>query len=124
MSIGDGAVLGKLFSHLHRKEQIPAFLHAVQAIREPRVKSVLKASLGNIFAVSLPPGIAEQRDRELHERAQREVRNLGTRGSQTTSEEMVKVRRVMSCLRLGHLQGKGAPLTFWVGNRGHLRLRS
>ncbi|TBU22985.1 FAD/NAD(P)-binding domain-containing protein [Dichomitus squalens] len=89
MSIGDAAVLGKLFSHLHRKEQIPIFLNAVQEIREPRVQSVLKASLGNIFAVSLPPGIAEQRDRELRERAEQEVRNLGRAGTQTTSEEMI-----------------------------------
>ncbi|KAI1784260.1 FAD/NAD(P)-binding domain-containing protein [Ganoderma leucocontextum] len=91
LSVGDAAALGQIFSHLHRREQIKGFLHAVQEVREPRVKAVLEVSVGNIFAGDLPPGVAEHRDSGLHERAEEEVRNLGTEGPQNTSEKMVSV---------------------------------
>ncbi|OSC97078.1 FAD/NAD(P)-binding domain-containing protein [Trametes coccinea BRFM310] len=94
MAAGDGAVLGRLFSHLHRKDQIDAFLNAVPEIRAERVERVLRAALGNIFAVSLPPGIAEAHDRALRERAERGIKDLGTTngggaGTGQTSEEMM-----------------------------------
>ncbi|CDO76682.1 hypothetical protein BN946_scf184677.g2 [Trametes cinnabarina] len=94
MAAGDGAVLGRLFSHLHRKDQIDAFLNAVHEIRAPRVERVLRAALGNIFAVSLPPGIAEAHDRALRERAEQGIKDLGTTngggmGTGQTSEAMM-----------------------------------
>ncbi|KAI0769575.1 FAD/NAD-P-binding domain-containing protein [Trametes elegans] len=76
MACGDVAVLGRLFSHLHRKDQIDSFLNAVQEIRAERVENVLRASEGNIFAVSLPPGVAEGTDREMLQRAERGIRDL------------------------------------------------
>ncbi|KAI8975918.1 FAD/NAD(P)-binding domain-containing protein [Trametes punicea] len=97
MAAGDGAVLGRLFSHLHRKDQIDSFLNAVHEIRAGRVERVLRAAQGNIFALSLPPGIAEARDRALRERAERGVEALGTGGegragcmSERTSDEMMQ----------------------------------
>ena len=47
----------------------------------------MKASAGNIFAVSLPPGMAEARDRQLAERAEKGIRGLA-RGQ--TSEQMME----------------------------------
>ncbi|KAI0708158.1 hypothetical protein C8T65DRAFT_650216 [Cerioporus squamosus] len=85
MSTGDAAVLGRLFTHLHRPEQIDSFLSAVQEIRQSRVQNVMKASAGNIFAVSLPPGMAEARDRALRERAEKGIEGLA---SGQTSEQM------------------------------------
>ncbi|KAI0779953.1 hypothetical protein C8Q74DRAFT_1367760 [Fomes fomentarius] len=90
LATGDAAVLGRLFRHLHRKEQIDSFLSAVQEIRQPRIEQVVKASLGNVFAVSLPPGVAQAHDRTLRERAEKGIKDLGRRQSHT-SEEMVQV---------------------------------
>ena len=87
MATGDAAVLGRLFPHLHRHEQIDSFLSAVQEIRQSRVENVMKASAGNIFAVSLPPGMAEARDRRLRERAEKGIRGLA---SGQSSEQMME----------------------------------
>ncbi|TFK82561.1 FAD/NAD(P)-binding domain-containing protein [Polyporus arcularius HHB13444] len=87
MSTGDAAVLGRLFKYLHRPEQIDTFLSAVQEIRESRVQHVMKTSAGNIFAVSLPPGMAEARDRRLQERAEEGIAGLA---SGQTSEQMIE----------------------------------
>ena len=87
MATGDAAVLGRLFTHLHRHEQIDSFLSAVQEIRQSRVENVMKASAGNIFAVSLPPGMAEARDRRLRERAEKGIRGLA---SGQSSEQMME----------------------------------
>ncbi|RPD73828.1 FAD/NAD(P)-binding domain-containing protein [Lentinus tigrinus ALCF2SS1-7] len=92
MSTGDAAVLGRLFTHLHRHEQIDSFLSAVQEIRESRVENVMKASAGNIFAVSLPPGMAEARDRQLAERAEKGIRGLA--GGQTSEQMMETIESV------------------------------
>ncbi len=90
MSTGDAAVLGRLFTHIHRKEQIDSFLNAVQEIRESRVEHVIKASTSNVFAVSLPPGLAETHDRQMRERAMKGAANL-SRGRRQSSEEMMQV---------------------------------
>ena len=93
MAAGDGAVLGRIFAHLHSRTQIDAFLSAVQEVRASRVQPVVRASLGNIFAVALPPGIAEAHDRALRERAERGIASLpgaGEGGKAPTSEEMVQ----------------------------------
>lgn len=63
----------------------------MQEIREARIKTVLAASVGNIFAAALPPGMAEE-DAVLRERAEQEVMNLGIEGPQNTSDKMVSVR--------------------------------
>ncbi|KAI0780295.1 hypothetical protein C8Q74DRAFT_1416832 [Fomes fomentarius] len=90
MSTGDAAVLGRLFTHLHRKEQIDSFLNAVQEIRQSRVENVIRASTSNVFAVSLPPGLAETHDRQMRERAMEGAANLSRRRGQS-SEEMMQV---------------------------------
>ena len=87
MATGDAAVLGRLFTHLHRHEQIDSFLSAVQEIRQSRVENVMKASAGNIFAVSLPQGMAEARDRRRRERAEKGIRGLA---SGQSSEQMME----------------------------------
>ena len=92
MSTGDAAVLGRVFSHLHRHEQIDSFLSAVQEIRKDRVNHVLHASAGNILAVSLPPGVAAARNADLRARNERGLKRLGEevgmRASAESAEEM------------------------------------
>ncbi|OJT10668.1 3-hydroxybenzoate 6-hydroxylase [Trametes pubescens] len=99
MGAGDGAVIGRLFAHLHRRDQINSFLNAVQEIREPRVERVIRAATGNIFAVSLPPGVAEARDRDLREHAEREIQDLsgaGAMGRQTSQEMMSAIENIFA----------------------------
>ncbi|OBZ66109.1 3-hydroxybenzoate 6-hydroxylase 1 [Grifola frondosa] len=88
MAAGDAAALGRIFAHLHRKNQIKSFLNAVQEIRQKRIEVVQKTANGNIFAVSLPPGIAEARDKSLRAKAAAGVKALGT---SSTYLEMQKV---------------------------------
>lgn len=60
LAIGDAAVLGTLFSHIHHRDQIPRLLAAFQELRQGRCESVGKWELGIIATSSLPPG--PQRD--------------------------------------------------------------
>ena len=94
LAVGDGAVLGRLFSHLHTREQIPSFLCAVQEIREERVASVINSCEGN--TASLPPGVAEARAQQLRELQQRGSPRLGKLGSgagERASMELIEVSR-------------------------------
>ncbi|KAJ7149867.1 hypothetical protein C8R43DRAFT_1006875 [Mycena crocata] len=54
MDLEDGAVLAKLFSHLHTPEQISEFLYAFQDLRQPRCEAVLAAETGIIHYMSMP----------------------------------------------------------------------
>ncbi|KAI0702549.1 hypothetical protein C8Q76DRAFT_754793 [Earliella scabrosa] len=94
MSTGDAAVIGRLFRHLHRREQIDSFLSAVEEIRKDRVDRVVHSSLGNIFAVALPPALAEAHDRTLRERGEKGERTAGNRRSRTSEEMMMVIESV------------------------------
>ena len=51
---------------------------------------VLEAAKGNIFALSIPPGLAEAHDRQLRAQSERGLENLSTSmTSGQTSEEMM-----------------------------------
>nr|VWO97589.1 Maackiain detoxification [Ganoderma boninense] len=91
MSTGDAATLGRLFSHLTRRDQIDSFLSAVQEIRKGRVEDVMRRAAGNIFAVSIPPAVAAAHDREMSRQAENGLQALqGQRRIQPqTSEQLV-----------------------------------
>ncbi|KZT68283.1 FAD/NAD(P)-binding domain-containing protein [Daedalea quercina L-15889] len=59
MATGDGVMLGRLFSYLHRKEQIPSFLAAFAENRHQRVQSIKKTQSTNPASMSMPPGILQ-----------------------------------------------------------------
>ncbi|KAI0737656.1 hypothetical protein C8Q80DRAFT_317926 [Daedaleopsis nitida] len=96
LATGDGAALGRLFAHLHSPSQIDEFTEAFVTMRHARVAAVLQAAVGNIFAVSLPPGLAEHHDRALQERAEKGIRSLenGRRRSQTSEEMMQAIEMI------------------------------
>ena len=56
LSLEDGAVLAKLFSHLSSKDQITSFLYAFQDLRISRCKATSDSELGNVVFMTLPPG--------------------------------------------------------------------
>ena len=91
MSTGDAAALGRIFSHLSRKDQIDGFLSAVQEVRKERVEDVMRRAAGNIFAVSIPPSVAAAHDREMDRQVERGLQTLrGKRRIQPqTSEQLV-----------------------------------
>lgn len=67
--MGDGLVLGTLFSHLSAPEQIPVLLDAFEDIRRPRVRSLVQEACDLAFYLSHPAG--EQRNttfRDVHRR--------------------------------------------------------
>ncbi|KAJ7511066.1 hypothetical protein B0H11DRAFT_1953873 [Mycena galericulata] len=66
MDVEDGAVLAKLFSHLHTHDQISEFLYAFQDLRQPRTETVLAAETGIIHFMSMPYcAKQEKRDQEM-----------------------------------------------------------
>ncbi|KAF9026024.1 FAD/NAD(P)-binding domain-containing protein [Hymenopellis radicata] len=56
LTVEDGAVLAKLFSHLHSKDQIQSFLYAFQDLRQPRCASVYAKEVGIVQYMVVPPG--------------------------------------------------------------------
>ncbi|KAI0737654.1 hypothetical protein C8Q80DRAFT_317940 [Daedaleopsis nitida] len=90
LPVGDAAVLGRVFSHLHRREQINGFLHAVQTIRQERVAEVLEAAKSTL---SIPPGLAEVHDRQLRAQSERGLENLSMTSGQTSERMMTTVER-------------------------------
>lgn len=90
MATGDGAALGRLFSHLSRRSQIDSFLSAVQEVRKERVEGVMRRATGNIFAISIPPSIAAAHDREMNRQVETGLKTLkGKRRIQPQSSEQL-----------------------------------
>lgn len=56
MTVEDGAVLAKLFSHLSHADQIGPFLNAFQDLRYNRVKESLQGELLNVSILTLEDG--------------------------------------------------------------------
>lgn len=56
LSLEDGSVLAKLFSHLRTEDQISSFLYAFEDLRDSRCTSVAGSEAGNMYFMTLPPG--------------------------------------------------------------------
>ncbi|EPT02703.1 FAD/NAD-binding domain-containing protein, partial [Fomitopsis schrenkii] len=62
LTVGDGMLLGRLFKYLHRKEQICAFLCAVEDNRLKRIANCQRAERLNPATFSLFPGVEDARN--------------------------------------------------------------
>jgi salicylate hydroxylase len=82
MAIEDAAVLGKIFSHLLREDQISTFLYAFQDIRQDRVAQMLRNENFNIEYMTLP------------ECEQQQLRDNGTRMLSKQGVNVMKVGEV------------------------------
>ncbi|KAJ7482369.1 hypothetical protein B0H11DRAFT_1723751 [Mycena galericulata] len=68
MAIEDTVTLGRLFSHLSNRRQIPLLLHAYQEIRYPRTTATQDSEYQSLVQISLPRGaLQEGRDAALKE---------------------------------------------------------
>ncbi|KAH9930064.1 FAD/NAD-P-binding domain-containing protein [Fomitopsis serialis] len=63
MAVEDAAVLGKLFSHLSSRDQIPSFLWAFQDIRQRRCTAIQQVEHGNVYYMTMADS-PEQRARD------------------------------------------------------------
>jgi hypothetical protein len=80
MAMEDAAVLGKLFSHLRRAEQIPRLLNAYATLRAERSAAVTAGEEGNYRYMTLPEPEASGRDaiyRELRSKGMNVFGGLG-----------------------------------------------
>lgn len=59
LAAADGMMLGRLFYHLRRKDQIPVFLAALSEMRHKRVQEVWNVQSTNPAAMSMPPGVEQ-----------------------------------------------------------------
>ncbi|KAJ7176408.1 hypothetical protein C8R43DRAFT_975572 [Mycena crocata] len=65
--IEDAVTLGKLFSHLTNRKQIPVFLAAYEEIRQPRTGATQTSEYQSLVQISLPRGSQQEaRDAQLH----------------------------------------------------------
>ena len=82
-------MLGRIFSHLHSKEQIDSFLSAVQEIREDRVKMVVEVAASNVLAIAPQPAYADSSQKQRSGEGLRRLQN-GKNETQSELAEMVE----------------------------------
>ncbi|KAJ6615880.1 hypothetical protein B0H10DRAFT_2039390 [Mycena sp. CBHHK59/15] len=95
MGVEDGAVLAKLFSHLHTHDQISDFLYAFQDLRQPRCATVLASETGIIQYMGMPNGPdQEMRDQGMRAKAAMGGNVLEASGDQEESPEWAEIKNV------------------------------
>lgn len=72
MSVEDGAVLGRLFSHLQYEDQIEPFLEAFEDLRFPRCSMVHQMEIDKLMFMTMPPG-EERKERDKTMRLKRDA---------------------------------------------------
>ena len=82
-------MLGRIFSHLHSKEQIDSFLSAVQEIREDRVKMVVEVAASDVLAIAPQPAYADSSQKQRSDEGLRRLQN-GKNETQSELAEMVE----------------------------------
>ncbi|KAK0218348.1 hypothetical protein EDD85DRAFT_961622 [Armillaria nabsnona] len=95
LTVEDGAVLAKLFSHLHCKDQIKSFLWAFQDLRQPRCAAVHGKEAGIIHYMTAEPGeFQSARDDMMRAKQQAGVGILDATGDLEETPEWVEIKEV------------------------------
>ncbi len=95
LTVEDGAVLAKLFSHLHSRDQIQSFLYAFQDLRQPRCASVYAKEVGIVQYMSVPPGDFQQmRDDSMRAKRDAGVGILEAVGDLEETPEWIEIKEV------------------------------
>jgi salicylate hydroxylase len=64
--VEDGFALGRVFSHIKTRDQIPYLLHGYREVRHVRSMTTEASELGAFVFITLPPGPARSvRDKKL-----------------------------------------------------------
>jgi salicylate hydroxylase len=95
MTVEDGAVLAKLFSHLRSEDQIGNFLYAFQELRQPRCSMVLKKEIGDIAFMTMPPGEVQQyRDKIMRAKRDAGLDVLDAGGDMEEAPQWAEIKEV------------------------------
>jgi salicylate hydroxylase len=93
MSVEDGAVLAKLFSHLRNEDQISSFLYAFQDLRKQRCEQATAKEFDDLHYMSLPPGeFQEYRDQIMRRKRDAGRSALDAAGSLELNPQWEEVR--------------------------------
>ena len=76
VAAGDAATLGRIFSHLTRRDQIDSFLSAVQEVRKRHVDDLMRRAAGNTFGISIPRTVTAAHDREMSRQVEQGLKTL------------------------------------------------
>lgn len=95
MSVEDGAVLARLFTHLRTHDQIKQFLWAFQDIRQPRCIAVTESETHVMYFTCMPKGDdSEARDAGFRAKNAAGVEVLQAAGDQEETPEWREVKEV------------------------------
>jgi salicylate hydroxylase len=95
MTVEDGAVLAKLFSHLRTRDQIPNFLYAFQDLRQPRCAAVYKKELGDVGFMTLPPcDFKDMRDNALRTKRDAGISVLNAGEGEEETQEWTEIKDI------------------------------
>lgn len=95
LAIEDGAVLGTLFSHLRREDQISNFLWAFQDLRQPRCDGIAAKERGVLHFMTMPPGEHQQmRDSSMRAKRDRGLGILQASDEYEESPEWVEIKEI------------------------------
>ncbi|KAJ8517068.1 hypothetical protein ONZ45_g5690 [Pleurotus djamor] len=95
LTIEDGAVLAKLFSHLRSEDQIGSFLWAFEELRQPRCSSVISGECGVVQFMTMPPGdFQEGRDAGMRAKRDAGLSPLSATSDAEETPEWVEIKEV------------------------------
>ncbi|KAJ6615878.1 hypothetical protein B0H10DRAFT_2039382 [Mycena sp. CBHHK59/15] len=95
MAVEDGAVLARLFSHLHTRDQIGQFLWAFQDIRQARCAAVAESETNIMYFTCMPAGEdQEARDQGFRAKHAAGVEVLQAGADQEETPEWREVKEV------------------------------
>ncbi|KAL0945526.1 hypothetical protein HGRIS_001008 [Hohenbuehelia grisea] len=118
MTIEDGAVLAKLFSHLRSEDQISSFLYAFEELRQPRCTAVITKEVGIIHYMTMPPCEMQ----EFRDQSMRAKRDAGLNALQST-DDMAETQEWAEIKEVFGYDAEDEADNWWV-EWGRLRLRA
>ncbi|KAJ7503289.1 hypothetical protein B0H11DRAFT_578784 [Mycena galericulata] len=118
MAVEDGAVLARLFSHLHSRDQIPQFLGAFQEIRQPRCAAATESETNIMYFTCMPDGEDQRaRDQGMRAKLAAGVEVLQAGADEIETPEWREVKEIFG------YDAEDEADNWWVG-WGSLQLRS
>ncbi|KAJ7124295.1 FAD/NAD-P-binding domain-containing protein, partial [Mycena epipterygia] len=118
MAVEDGAVLARLFSHLHTRAQIGQFLWAFQEIRQPRCAAATQSEVNIMYYICMPDGEdQEARDNGLRAKTSAGIEAFKAANDQEETPEWQEAKEVYG------YDAEDEADNWWVG-WGSLKFRS
>ncbi|KAF8224334.1 FAD/NAD(P)-binding domain-containing protein [Tricholoma matsutake] len=95
MSVEDGAVLAKLFSHLRSEDQISSFLYAFQDLRQDRCEQAIAKEFDDINYMAMPPGDFQRyRDQTMRSKRDAGLSVLDAAGDLEINSQWEEIKQI------------------------------